>query len=75
MGHVDIPPPSKDDTGYAATPDNELLTTIERDWTVDEEKKAKRKYGVAFPDLWVFHTDSFVRLDLLIMPLLPLGSC
>ena len=49
MGQVDLPPPSKDDTSYVATPENEsLTTTIGRDWTVEEEKKAKRKYGVAF---------------------------
>jgi hypothetical protein len=49
MGQVDLPPPSKDETGYVATPENELVTTtIERDWTVEEEKKAKRKYGVVF---------------------------
>ena len=49
MGQVDLPPPSKDDTSHVATPENEsLTTTIERDWTVEEEKKAKRKYGVAF---------------------------
>ena len=44
MGQIDIAPPSKDETGYVATPENEsLTTTIERDWTVEEEKKAKRK--------------------------------
>jgi hypothetical protein len=49
MGQVDLPPPSKDGTGYVAAPENEsLTTTIERDWTVEEEKKAKRKYGVVF---------------------------
>jgi transposase len=49
MGQVDLSSPSKDETGYIATPEIELLTTtIERDWTVEEEKKAKRKYGVAF---------------------------
>jgi hypothetical protein len=49
MGHVDLLPPSKDETSYAATPENESLTNaIERDWTADEEKKAKRKYVVAF---------------------------
>jgi len=51
MGQVDIPPPSKDDIGYAATPENESLTAaIEKDWTVDEEKKAKRKYVIGLPD-------------------------
>jgi hypothetical protein len=51
MGQVDLPPPSKDDTSYVATPENESLTTaIERDWTAEEEKKAKRKYGVASRD-------------------------
>jgi hypothetical protein len=49
MGQVDFPPPSKDDTGYVAAPENESLTTVvERDWTVEEEKKAKRKYVVDF---------------------------
>lgn len=51
MGQVDLPPPSKDDTSYVATPENESLNAaIERDWTAEEEKKAKRKYGVASRD-------------------------
>jgi hypothetical protein len=49
MGQVDFLPPSKDETSYVAAPENESLTTVvERDWTVEEEKKAKRKYVVDF---------------------------
>jgi len=43
MGYVDVPPPSKDGTSYSVTPENEPTATIERDWTVEEERKAKRK--------------------------------
>ena len=49
MGQVEFPPPSKDETSYVGTPENESLTiVVDRDWTVEEEKKAKRKYVVDF---------------------------
>lgn len=44
MGRVDLPPPEVDGADYAPPADNELVITIERDWTVEEERKAKRKY-------------------------------
>lgn len=44
MGRVDLPPPETHETGYPPPTENELVVTIERDWTVEEEKKAKRKY-------------------------------
>jgi hypothetical protein len=43
MGRVDLPPPETNE-GCPPPADNELVITIERDWTVEEERKAKRKY-------------------------------
>ncbi|KAM0712282.1 hypothetical protein Q7P37_011376 [Cladosporium fusiforme] len=43
MGRVDLPPPETDAAGYPVPADDEQVITIERDWTVEEEKKAKRK--------------------------------
>jgi hypothetical protein len=42
MGRVDLPPPENYE-GYPPPAEDELVVTIERDWTVEEEKKAKRK--------------------------------
>lgn len=43
MGRVDLPPPETDAAGYPVPAEDEQVITIERDWTVEEEKKAKRK--------------------------------
>jgi hypothetical protein len=43
MGRVDLPPPETNE-GCPQPADDELVITIERDWTVEEERKAKRKY-------------------------------
>jgi len=42
MGRVDLPPPENRES-YPPPAEDELVITIERDWTVEEEKKAKRK--------------------------------
>jgi len=44
MVRTDLKPPVTDEAGYPPPADNELVVTIEKDWTVEEEKKAKRKY-------------------------------
>jgi hypothetical protein len=43
MGRVDLPPPETHE-GYPPPSEDEVVITIERDWTVEEERKAKRKY-------------------------------
>jgi hypothetical protein len=44
MSRVDLPPPeSQEGEEYPSPAENELVITIERDWTVEEERKAKRK--------------------------------
>lgn len=43
MGRVDLPPPETHE-GYPPPAEDELVIIIERDWTVEEERKAKRKY-------------------------------
>jgi hypothetical protein len=72
MGRVDLPPPETNE-GYPPPADDELVITIERDWTVEEERKAKRKYEAPAYMLVLHHLDNTPRLDLLIMPLLTLG--
>lgn len=47
MGRVDLPPPETHE-GYPPPAEDEVVITIERDWTVEEEKKAKRKYEACF---------------------------
>ena len=42
MGRVDLSPPEAHE-GYPPPAEDELAITVERDWTVEEEKKAKRK--------------------------------
>lgn len=43
MGRVDLAPPVTEETGSSTPGDNELVVTIDRDWTDEEERKAKRK--------------------------------
>ena len=47
MGRVNLPPPETHE-GYPPLAEDEVVITIERDWTVEEEKKAKRKYEICF---------------------------
>jgi hypothetical protein len=43
MGRIDLPPPESNKSYPPPAAEDELVITIEQDWT-DEERKAKRKY-------------------------------
>lgn len=63
---------------FPSAPEDEESMTVSRDWTDDEERRAKRKWvnggrstngDATRPDQLLF----YIRLDLIIMPLLFLG--
>lgn len=53
MGRVDLPPPEINQAGLPTPAEGEHVITIERDWTEEEERKAKRKYANFTGDLGV----------------------
>jgi hypothetical protein len=66
MGKLDTVSSSKSHSDFPQPREDEESLTLRNDWSIDEEKRAKRKYVItllfSFPSSWEIHKPAFAAL-------------